>query len=94
MSILECRLAAEKEMNGKPFTVCEVSTWFYINVDFEKKEEVKREAEKLYDQFGNGKDKSERGITLEELRELPSNGGPFIIPKSKDAFIYVKNWKE
>jgi hypothetical protein len=95
MSIPECRLAAEKEMDGKPFTVCEVGTWYYIGVyTLKKEEEIKSNAEKIYDLFGNGEDKSERGITLEELKKLPSNGGICIIPKSKDAFIKLEDWKE
>jgi hypothetical protein len=93
MSILECRLAAEKEMDGKPFTVCEVNTWFYVEIFTLKKEEIKKAAESLYDQFGNGRDESERGITLEELKELPSNGGISIIPKSKNRFVKAEDWQ-
>ena len=96
MSILECRLAAEKEMDGKPFTVCEVGTWFYVSIGMlrEKPDELRKNAARLYDEFQNGKDKTERGATLEELKELPSNGGIDIIPKTKDAFIKVEDWRE
>ena len=97
MSILECRLAAEKEMDGKPFTVCEMSTWFGLKVGMIKRmtyADVERNASGLYDQFGNGKDKTERGVTFEELKELPSNGGIYIIPKTKDDFIEVDDWKQ
>jgi len=96
MSILECRLAAEKEKDGKPFTVCEVETWFYISVGMLEKrpDELKANAVRLYDSFHNGKDKSERGATLKELKALPSNGEIRIIPKTKDCFIRVKEWTE
>lgn len=95
MSILECCLAAEKEKDGKPFTVCTVSTWFYVGVGMveDKPEQYKEEAKRLYDMFGDGKDKSEKGVTLEELSDIPSNGGIRIIPKSKDAFIRLNDWK-
>lgn len=96
MSILECRLAAEKEMDGKPFTVCEVDTWFYVAIGMveEMRETITKEnAMQLYDAFGNGKDKTERGITLEELKTLPSNGGIRIIPKTKDKFVRVQDWE-
>lgn len=97
MSILNCYLAAEKELDGKPFTVCTVGTWFYVGVGMVEREdnpnELKDSAAHLYDEFHNGKDKSERGATLEELRELPSNGGISIIPKTKDAFIRVEDWE-
>ncbi len=111
MSILECRLAAEKEKDGKPFTVCEVSTWFYLGLGLaidkkdrkgntiyregsfvKDKKKVRKEAKFLYKQFGNSKDKSERGITLEELKKLPSNGGIDIITKEMNNFIDVKKW--
>jgi hypothetical protein len=99
MSILECSLAAEKEMDGKPFTICNVGTWWYVELHMLKQErdgasKLKVEAERLYDLFGNGKDSSERGITLAELKEVASNGGISIIPKTKDDFIDIKDWKE
>ena len=100
MSILECRLAAEKPMDGKPFTVCEVGTWFYVEVGMLKKKcedegsdkQLKECAADLFDAFGTGKDKTERGATLEELKVLPSNGSIAIIPKTKDDFIKVEDW--
>ena len=97
MSILECRLAAQKEKDGKPFTVCEVETWFYAGLSMATHElpsNVKKAAKHLYDQFGNGKDKSERGATLDELLLLPSNGGLMIIPSTADNFVPVTKWKE
>ena len=95
MSILECRLAAEKEKDGKPFTVCEVSTWFYFGVSMLKDmpAALREEAASLYEQFGNGMDKTERGITLRGLKRMRSNGGIRIIPKTKDRFVKVKDWK-
>ena len=94
MSILECCLAAEKERDGKPFTVCTVGTWYYISLGMleGKPKELKDNAKRLYNMFGNGKDKSERGVTLKELRKIPSNGGIRIIPKSKDQFIKLEDW--
>jgi hypothetical protein len=96
MSILECSLAAEKEMDGKPFTVCTVSTWFYVGVGMVegKPNQVEPEAARLYDAFGDGKDSSERGVTLEELKGIASNGGIRIIPKTKDGFIRVAEWEK
>lgn len=97
MSILECCLAAEKEKDGKPFTVCTVSTWFYLGIHMLKDKPPKQlveNAKRLYDAFGNGKDESERGVTLEELNEIDSNGGIRIIPKSKDRFIRMGDWEE
>jgi len=97
MSILEARLAAEKEMDGKPFTVCEVGTWFYVSLyeaEHTSEECLKDNAKNLYDAFGNGKDETERGATLDELLSMKSNGGIRIIPKTKDAFIRVKEWEE
>jgi hypothetical protein len=96
MSILECRLAAEKEKNGKPFTVCEVGTWFYLEIGMmeldPKVGNIKENAAKLYDEFGNGKDKTERGVTLRGLKRMKSNGGIRIIPKTKDRFVKVADW--
>jgi hypothetical protein len=94
MSILECYLAAEKEKDGKPFTVCDVETWFYVNVGMLKDspDGLKEGAASLYDQFGNGKDKTERGVTLRGLKRMHSNGGISIIPKTKDRFIKVNDW--
>lgn len=96
MSILECRLAAEKEKDGKPFTVCEVDTWFYVGVGMLKDDPdaLRDEAARLYDLFGNGTDKTERGITLRGLRRMKSNGGIRIIPKTRDAFVKVANWEK
>lgn len=95
MSILRCYLAAEKEKDGKPFTVCDVETWFYVGVGMMKDdpEELKAEAARLYDVFGNGEDKTERGVTLAELQEMPSNGGIRVIPKTRDGFIKLGEWK-
>lgn len=96
MSILECRLAAEKECDGKPFTVCEVSTWFYVTVAMLMDmpvDYIAREIARLFDLFGTGQDKSERGATLQELLDMPSNGGISIIPKTKDDFIKAEDWK-
>lgn len=96
MSILECCLAAEKEKDGKPFTVCDVETWFYVGVGMlengDHPHQLKVNATRLYDAFHNGEDKSERGATLEELRHIPSNGGIRIIPKTKDRFVKVQDW--
>jgi hypothetical protein len=97
MSILECSLAVEREMGGKPFTVCTVETWFYIGVgmlEHKKPDQLKAEAARLYDTFGDGKDSSERGVTLEELKEIASNGGIRIIPKTKDGFIRMDEWEK
>ena len=94
MSILDCKLAIEKESNGKPFLICDVDTWFYLSVDMIKnKKKIKSEAQRLYHLFGTGIDKSEKPITLEELKNTPSNGGIRIIPKTKDKFIKIEHWK-
>ena len=98
MSTLDCYLAAEKPMDGKPFTVCLVGTWFYISLALvrdEGQKHVRENAARLFDEFHDGVDKSERGATLEELQDLEpkSNGGVRIIPKTKDAFINVEDWK-
>lgn len=94
MSILECCLAAEKSKDGKPFTVCDVETWFYVGIGMLKNnlENLKNNAARLYNEFHNGKDKSERGVTLEELKQIPSNGGICIIPKAKDKFVKLEEW--
>jgi hypothetical protein len=97
MSIIECRLAVEKECDGKPFTVCEVGTWFYVELSMLRSGYPDKEASaarKLFDAFGTGSDKTERGATLEELKALPSNGMINIIPKTADKFIAVSKWKE
>jgi hypothetical protein len=97
MSILENYLAVEKEMDGKPFTVCDVGTWWQVSLGIMRKEHpdlVAKEAARLYGMFGSGEDKSERGITLEELKKLPSNGTIQIIPKTQDDFIPVDEWEE
>lgn len=95
MSILECYLAAEKPKDGKPFTVCDVETWFYIGIGMLKGnlENFKNNAARLYNEFHSGKDKSERGVTLEELKQIPSNGEICIIPKAKDNFVRLKEWR-
>jgi len=95
MSILECYLAAEKEKDGKPFTVCTVGTWYYVGIHMlkDKPSQLIENAKRLYDLFGSGEDKSERGVTLRELKEMPSNGGISIIPKSKDRFVELERWK-
>jgi hypothetical protein len=94
MSIAECCLAVEKPKDGKPFTVCEVNTWFYVGIHMlkDEPEELKKNAERLYNLFGGGKDESEKGATLEKLKEMPSNGSLCIIPKSKDKFVKVEDW--
>jgi hypothetical protein len=96
MSILDCSLAIEKESDGKPFTVCSVGTWFYVGVSMARKDMSKEkfvsECERIYNSFGTGEDKSERGATLKELKVLDSNGGIDIIPKTKNNFIPVEKW--
>jgi hypothetical protein len=94
MSILECYLAAEKEKDGKPFTVCDVDTWFYVGVGMLKDDPdaLSDEAARLYNLFHNSKDKTERGITLLRLKRLKSNGGIRIIPKTRDRFVKVADW--
>ena len=96
MSILECSLAAEKSKDGKPFTVCDVGTWFYVSVCMLENdpEGLKENAERLYDAFHDGKDKSERGVTLDELKQINSNGGIRIIPKTKDRFVRLSEWED
>jgi hypothetical protein len=54
---------------------------------------IAREIARLFDLFGTGQDKSERGATLQELLDMPSNGGISIIPKTKDDFIKAEDWK-
>ena len=95
MSILECCLAAEKPKDGKPFTVCDVATWFYVSLGMlkGKPNQIKENAARLFNAFHDGKDSSEKGVTLEELKTIPSNGGIRIIPKTKDAFINLDNWR-
>lgn len=77
MSMLTCYLAATKEKDGKPFTICEIDTWFNLQMEMIQEKEKKKTIINLYSQFGNGKDKTERGATLEEIEELSknSNGG-------------------
>lgn len=91
MSYLNCYLAAEKEKDGKPFTVCIVDTYFNVGVHMLKEKDKKTQAKALYKQFGTGKDKSERGVTMEELLPLSkeSNGGIYLIPKSADKFVKI-----
>lgn len=91
MSMLNCYFAVEKPFDGKPFTVCEVGTWFNINV-FMLKDDIRRlNAERLFKLTGTGKDKTERGVTREELNQLIplSNGGIYLIPKTADNFIKI-----
>jgi len=97
MSILECCLAAEKAKDGKPFTVCGVDTWFYVSIgilQLRDRIQLKDNAARLYDAFHNGKDESERGVTLEELKQIPSNGGIRIIPKTRDKFVRLDDWRQ
>lgn len=96
MSFLDCYLAAEKPMNGKPFTVTLVDTWYYIAVFMARDDGlITKNAERIYDAFQSDKDENEKGATLEELKELSliSNGGICIIPKTKDEFINVNKWR-
>ena len=99
MSLLMCYLACEKELDGKPFTVCEVSTWYWIECHMAKKElskkKWKEQMTRLYDLFHIGNDKTERGVTLSELKELDhkSNGGIRILPKTKEDLIRIKDWR-
>ena len=95
MSMLNCYLAAEKETNNLPFTVCEVSTWFGLEVHMLRDREkglIKKEAHRLYKLFGIGGDKTERGISWEDLKTLvsESNGGIYYIPKGADSFLRVQ----
>ena len=98
MSMLMCYLAVEKPKDGKKFTVCEVGTWFYLEAFFMKTEDFKRykeELKRLYNLFGNGEDKTEKGISLADLKKLSkkSNGGIYIIPKESDKLISINDWK-
>lgn len=96
MSLLECYLAAEIPRDGKPFTVTKVSTWYYIAVSMARSEGILKEnAERIYNAFLSDGDKNEEGATLNELRELSlvSNGGIRIIPKTKDDFIHIDEWR-
>ncbi|RPI54305.1 MAG: hypothetical protein EHM49_03330 [Deltaproteobacteria bacterium] len=95
MSILKCYLAAEKEKDGKPFTVCDVGTWFYLEIGMLEStapEDIPINAKLLYDSFGSGKDKTERGVTFHGLKRMKSNGGIRIIPKTKDRFVKMADW--
>jgi len=97
MSILNCYLAAEKKKDGKPFIVCEVGTWYYVSVhmaraDLKDTNKFNEEMKRIYNLFDNGKDHTERGVTLEELKELKSNGGISIISKNKYKLIKTEDW--
>lgn len=95
MSILECRLAANKPMDGKPFTVCELDTWDVISIiaslngNFPALQRTM--LREIYDQF-NG-DTNERGVTLDELMSMKSNGGMYIVTELGHLVCPV-DWNE
>ena len=89
MSVLMCYLA-RKEKKG--FTICEVGTWYGIEIALLKKGKTKREeAKRIYNLFHNGEDKTEKFVTKEELIKLNehSNGGIYIVTKTK--FLHLKD---
>ena len=93
MSMLNCYLAAEKEKDGKEFTICEVSTYFNVQIAMIPKNEKKKVLSDLYSQFGSGEDKTEKGATLKEIEKLSSksNGGIYCITKTGELHkIHIK----
>jgi hypothetical protein len=92
MSLLMCYLAVEKPCDGKPYTICEVSTWFNVGVFTLKNENRITNAKKLFEVTGTGQDNTERGVTKQELMKLIplSNGGIYLIPKEANDFIKLK----
>lgn len=105
MSLLKCMLAIENQ-NGENFTVCEVSTWFNMEIliaitEYSNKKgpvlnDTKKEAIAidLYNQFGKNDDKTERIVNLAELRKLETQSNElFIIPKTKNRFVLVNEWE-
>lgn len=89
MSLLMCYLAVEKPLDDKPYTICETVTWFSIEVAIVLESNPKALEEglkQLYAATHNCMDKTERGVTYEEIQALipESNGGIYLITKDAD----------
>lgn len=77
-------IAVDKPKDGKPYTVAMVGTSLIMQIALCKnKKALEKGLIDLYGQFQNGKDKSEKGATLEEIEKLEADGVDILTKEGK-----------